>query len=42
MKNTRVINALAQKPQRQRAVLFGEVVDAEADLRWIAEDREPE
>src|SRR5262245_20005386 len=40
--NARQLPALADKLRRQRAILVGEVADAEADLQFIAEDREPE
>jgi RNA polymerase-binding protein DksA len=40
--NARELHALAEALRRQRAVLVGEVADAEADLQFIAEDREPE
>lgn len=37
---TRLLETLTRKLQRQRAILFGEVTDAEADLQFITEDRE--
>ncbi|MBI3304101.1 MAG: TraR/DksA C4-type zinc finger protein [Deltaproteobacteria bacterium] len=40
--NQDVRDALAEELYRQRAVLFGEVADTEADLRFIQEDRESE
>jgi DnaK suppressor protein len=40
--NPVVRDALAQELLRQRAVLVGEVVDTEADLHTLAEDREIE
>lgn len=40
--NTRQLQALTEALRRQRAVLVGEVADTEADLQFIAEDREPE
>ncbi len=40
--NPEVRDTLAQELNRQRAVLFREVADTEADLRVIAEERESE
>jgi DnaK suppressor protein len=40
--NKKVRNSLAQELRRQREVLFKEVANTEADLRFIEEDRESE
>lgn len=38
--NPTTVNALTNQLLRQRAIVVGEVADAETDLRFIAEDRE--
>ncbi|MBI3795858.1 MAG: TraR/DksA family transcriptional regulator [Deltaproteobacteria bacterium] len=40
--NAKKLDALAAALYRQRTVLVGEVTDTEADLQFIAEDRETE
>lgn len=38
--NPAIVNALTDQLLKQRAIVVGEVADAESDLRFIAEDRE--
>jgi hypothetical protein len=40
--DTRTRAKLAQSLRRQRSALLQQFFDAEADLRWIGEDRESE